>query len=166
MRLLLFTLVPCPECSKKHFVLVLLHFLLDFLKLEDNWDRLEISTSLKSGWIRLCPDCRRSPHSALSSAYTIYFASTSMPAWTQVGTSLLPSWASFKKATFGYGPLHKFICVTFWYQPCHEKTCFMPYANNNGADQLVHPRSLISTFNVHFLDSTIPLLAKSKISRL
>ena len=30
--------------------------------------------------------------------------------------------------------------------PGHAKTCFMPYANNKGADQPAHPRSLISTF--------------------
>ena len=35
---------------------------------------------------------------------------------------------------------------------------FMPYANNKGADQPVHPHSLISTFIVCCLDSRIPLL--------
>ena len=35
----------------------------------------------------------------------------------------------------------------------------MAYANNKGADQPAHPRSLISTFVVHLLDSIIPLLA-------
>ena len=39
------------------------------------------------------------------------------------------------------------------------KNKFMPYANNKGADQPAHPRSLISTFIVHCLDSIIPLLA-------
>ena len=43
---------------------------------------------------------------------------------------------------------------------------FMPYANNKGADQPAHPRSLISTFVVRCLDSIIPMLANSKISRL
>ena len=42
----------------------------------------------------------------------------------------------------------------------------MPYANNKGADQPAHPRSLISTFVVHCLDSVICILAKAKISRL
>ena len=43
----------------------------------------------------------------------------------------------------------------------------MPYANNKGADQPAHPRSLISTFDVRCLDSIIPnILAISKISRL
>ena len=42
----------------------------------------------------------------------------------------------------------------------------MPYANNKGADQLAHPRSLISAFVVRCLDSIIPILATSRISRL
>ena len=42
-----------------------------------------------------------------------------------------------------------------------------PYVNNKGADQPAHPRSLISAFVVHYLDSLIPnILAKSEISRL
>ena len=48
----------------------------------------------------------------------------------------------------------------------NEKTCFMPYANNKGADQPAHSRSLISTFAVHCLDSIISLVSISEISRL
>ena len=40
------------------------------------------------------------------------------------------------------------------------------YANNKGADLPAHPRSLIITFVVLSLDSIIPLLAISKVSRL
>ena len=43
---------------------------------------------------------------------------------------------------------------------------FLLYANDKGADQPAHPRSLISAFVVCCLDSIISLLAKSKISRL
>ena len=43
---------------------------------------------------------------------------------------------------------------------------FLPYANNKGADQPAHPRSLISAFVVRYLDSIICILATSKISRL
>ena len=46
----------------------------------------------------------------------------------------------------------------------HEKMCLMSYANNNGADQPAHPRSLISTFVVRCLRSIISL--DSEISRL
>ena len=50
-------------------------------------------------------------------------------------------------------------------KPCREKTCFMLYANNKDADQPAHSR-LISVFLVRCLDSIIPILALSKISRL
>ena len=33
----------------------------------------------------------------------------------------------------------------------------MPYANNKGADQAVHPRSLVRAFVVRCLDSIIPI---------
>ena len=42
----------------------------------------------------------------------------------------------------------------------------MPYANNKGADQPAHSRSLISTFVVRCLDSIIPLVSISENSRL
>ena len=48
----------------------------------------------------------------------------------------------------------------------HIMSLFIPYANNKGADRPAHPCSLISTFVVSCLDSIIPILAKSKISRL
>ena len=41
----------------------------------------------------------------------------------------------------------------------------MPYANNKGADQPAHPRSLISAFVVHCLDNIIPVLVIAEISR-
>ena len=42
----------------------------------------------------------------------------------------------------------------------------LPYANNKGADQPAHPRSLISAFVVRCLDSIIPLVSISEISSL
>ena len=42
--------------------------------------------------------------------------------------------------------LHEFI------EPGHEKMCLMPYANNKGAGQPAHPRSLISAFIVRCLN--------------
>ena len=42
----------------------------------------------------------------------------------------------------------------------------MPYANNKGADQPLHSRSLISTFSVCCLDSMILLVSISEISSL
>ena len=54
------------------------------------------------------------------------------------------------------------IWATLW------RNLFLPYANNKGADQPVHPHSLINAFVVCCLDSIIhvPILAKSNISRL
>ena len=43
---------------------------------------------------------------------------------------------------------------------------FMPYANNKGIDQPARPRSLLSAFIVRCLDSIIPLVSISEISRL
>ena len=51
------------------------------------------------------------------------------------------------------------------YGPGRAKTCLMPYANNKGADQPAHPRSLISAFVVRSLDSIISLVSRSEISR-
>ena len=52
------------------------------------------------------------------------------------------------------------------YEPGHEKTCLISYANNKGADQPAHPRCLISAFVVRCLDSIISLDSLAEISRL
>ena len=49
------------------------------------------------------------------------------------------------------------------YGPRREKTCLLGLANNKGADQPAHPRSLISTFVIRFLESIISKLATSQI---
>ena len=46
------------------------------------------------------------------------------------------------------------------------RNLLMPYANNKGADQPAHLRSLISALIVHCLDSMIPLVSISEISSL
>ena len=51
-------------------------------------------------------------------------------------------------------------------EPGHEKMCLMSYANNKGADQPAHPRSLISAFIIRCLDSIISLDSISEISSL
>ena len=61
--------------------------------------------------------------------------------------------------------MHFKICFyQFLYEPRHEKTCLRGVANNKGADQPAHPRSLISAFVIHLLESIISGLATSKIS--
>ena len=53
------------------------------------------------------------------------------------------------------------------FEPHHDNSnLFMTYVNNKGADQPVHPHSLISTFIVRCLDRIIPILAIAKTARL
>ena len=59
--------------------------------------------------------------------------------------------------------------VIIWWNTCepgHEKMCLVSYANNKGTDQPAHPRSPISAFVVHCLDSIISLDSIAEISRL
>ena len=51
------------------------------------------------------------------------------------------------------------------FEPGYEKTCLMPYANNKGADQPAHLRSLSSAFVVRCLDSIVYLDSIAEISR-
>ena len=44
--------------------------------------------------------------------------------------------------------------------------CLMSYANNKGADQPAHSRSLISAFVVRNLDSVMSLVSVTKTSSL
>ena len=48
--------------------------------------------------------------------------------------------------------------------PRREKTCLQGFANNTGADQPAHPRSLISAFVIRFVESIICKLATDEIS--
>ena len=41
------------------------------------------------------------------------------------------------------------------YEPGYEKMCLMSYANNKGAEQPAHPRSLINAIVIRCLDSMI-----------
>ena len=50
------------------------------------------------------------------------------------------------------------------YGPRREKTCLRGFANNTGADQPAHPRSLISALVIRFLESIICKLATGEIS--
>ena len=48
--------------------------------------------------------------------------------------------------------------------PRREKACLWDVANNTGADQPAHQRSLISAFVIRFINSTICKLASGEIS--
>ena len=87
--------------------------------------------------------------------------------WNPIAIFCLPSiWE------WGCGGLPAFSHLLYWEGYVWEKwatsweNLFMQYENNKGADQPAHLRSLISTFVVRCLDSIIPILAISKISRL
>ena len=60
----------------------------------------------------------------------------------------------------------RYFAILEYFEPGHEKMCLMSCANNKGADQPAHLRSLISAFVVHCLDSIISLDSIAKISRL
>ena len=47
--------------------------------------------------------------------------------------------------------------------PRCEKTCLRRFANNTGADQPAHPRSLIRAFVIRFLESIMCKLATVEI---
>ena len=55
--------------------------------------------------------------------------------------------------------------LTSIFEPRHKKTC-LSYVTNKDTDQPAHLRSLLSAFVVGCLDSIIPILAMSKLSRL
>ena len=69
---------------------------------------------------------------------------------------------------FNYAPNYSNITVlqynTIW--AMSWENLFYAYANNKGTDQPAHPCSLISTFVVRCLESIIPLVYISEISRL
>ena len=62
------------------------------------------------------------------------------------------------------GTEYPYMCGKF--EPGHEKMFLMAYANNKGAGQPAHPRSLISAFIVRCLDSIISLDSIAEILRL
>ena len=55
------------------------------------------------------------------------------------------------------------VLVLTVYGPRREKTCLGGFANNKGADQPAHGRSLISTFVIRILESIISKLATDNI---
>ena len=60
--------------------------------------------------------------------------------------------------------LSSVVWLHYAFGPQCEKPCLRGFANNTGADQPAHPRSLISVFINRFLESTIFNLAAGKIS--
>ena len=76
-------------------------------------------------------------------------------------------WSVLVYCNFDYGTDNDCKKNIIWstgrvYGPGHAKPCLEPYANNKGADQPAHLRSLISTFVVRCLVSMICILVISK----
>ena len=59
-------------------------------------------------------------------------------------------------------PENSIYLFPVWALP--EKTCLLRLANNTGAYQPAHPRSLISAFVIHLLEGIISRFATSEIS--
>ena len=59
------------------------------------------------------------------------------------------------ESCFVGNPEDRFVTLRPIYGPRRKKTCLRGLANNTGADQPVHPCSLISTFVIQFLESII-----------
>ena len=58
----------------------------------------------------------------------------------------------------------RLLVLAIIYGPRCEKTCHLGFANNTGADQPAHMRSLISAFVICFLESIICKLATGETS--
>ena len=58
------------------------------------------------------------------------------------------------------------IFIARVFGPRREKTCLQGFANNKGADQAAHLRSLISAFVIRRLESNICKIATGEISIL
>ena len=95
----------------------------------------------------------------LKTMYLVVLLCHNLAVWRRQGNS-------FDQATISLGfniiglrhPLDKNR-----YEARHEKTCLMPNANNKGADQHAHLRSLVSTFVVRCRrDNIIPIVVISK----
>ena len=68
------------------------------------------------------------------------------------------------KFSQGRSTSREFIVLLIIIGPRREKPCLQGFSNNNGEDQPMHPRSLISAFAIRLLEIIISKLATSKIS--
>ena len=104
-----------------------------------------------------------------SSTYRFYM-------YSNKAFSLCLIWEVFRKTLYhfwwrlslAYKTLYRFIAFewAFLKRATSWENLLMPYANNKGADQPAHPRSLISAFVVRCLDSLIFPVSISEISSL
>ena len=71
----------------------------------------------------------------------------------------------YDSAMFHFQQLLQHKAGKLTYELCHEKTCFH-ICENKGADQLHGKHAADQRICFSYIDSTIPLLLKSKISSL
>ena len=107
----------------------------------------------------------RTPDLSLRSP-TLYHWATALPAKTRTSaglvTIILPLLVvSTKDCFFFHHIQHPDIFLWIW--ATSWQNLLLPYANNKGADQPTHLRSLISAFVVRCLDSIIPLVSLAEI---
>ena len=107
----------------------------------------EIPSECQTDWIQIRPD-------VLSGLIWVQAVCQSYQQTTLGDKELMFMNPGYKGTTLYFSP----------YGPQHEKTCLQGFANNTGADQPVHPRSLVSAFVILFLVSNIFNLATHKIS--
>ena len=63
-----------------------------------------------------------------------------------------------------FRPLNKALVAIFNYQTVTQENMSFGSANNKGADQTAHPRSLISDFVIRYLETIVAKLVSCKIS--
>ena len=63
-----------------------------------------------------------------------------------------------------FRPLNKALVAIFNYQTVTQENLSPGFANNKGADQTAHPRSLISDFAIRYLETIVAKLVSCKIS--
>ena len=87
--------------------------------------------------------------------------------------SLTPSYSLHNELSWSRSDIELYVIMLNWplnvqankpFGPRREKTCLRWFANNKGADQPAHPRSLISTFVFRVLESILFKRATSEIS--
>ena len=93
--------------------------------------------------------------------YKLYSAGTLSKVMYNIGADQPTAGTLPKISLFLFGTLH-YNCVSL-IGPRREKTCLRGFANNTGADQPAHLRSLISPFVIPFLESIICKLAAGEI---
>ena len=124
-----------------------------------------------NGWacaVKICHDGMLEDTNSLDSAQLTNTALNHMEYWITWRSLREQEWflSFWKLYNFSYNYQHWCpLCLSLIWAMSWENP-IMPSANNKDTDQPAHPRSPISTFVVHCLDSIIPLVSILAISCL